>query len=297
MKTFFIGIDGGATKCIIRIEDEYGKLLGTELRGPANIRISVHSAWDFILSGIHAILAEHQIRIDDKENIFHVAVGIAGCEVASSYQDFIHFKQPFNNLIVTSDAHTACLGAHNGEDGAVIIIGTGTIGMSLEEGQIKQVGGYGFPHDDRGGGAYLGLEAVNISLAAHDGRVQPSILSEAIFKHFNDKPDTLITWANQANSTAFASLAPIVIRAESQGDATALKLLQRAADAINEIADALLLKKNKLLPCALIGGLAPFIQNFLSEELKSLLIQPASSPVSGAILLARHAIKNKRKHH
>lgn len=291
MNTYYIGVDGGATKCIIRVEDEHGQLLGQEVRGPANIRLSVQSAWDAILSGVHAILEKHQLKLHDPHNTFYAGMGLAGCEVIQAYQDFIHFKHPFQSLIVTSDAHTACLGAHQGQDGAILIIGTGVVGLSLQSDHLTQVGGYGFPHDDRGGGAFLGLEAVNISLRAHDGRLPPSALSKAVITHFNHDPHALIAWANQANSTAFATLAPLVIQTAEAHDPAAIQLMQQAAEDINEIFYALKLKTQRSLPYALIGGIAPFIEKLLSHELKTWLTPAKASPEIGAILLARHSMK------
>ena len=46
----FIGVDGGATKSIVRVEDETGRLLGKEIGGPANIRLSVDQSWQSIHS-------------------------------------------------------------------------------------------------------------------------------------------------------------------------------------------------------------------------------------------------------
>ncbi len=43
-----------------------------------------------------------------------------------------------------TDAHAACIGAHNGADGAIIIIGTGVVGYQTQNGEGVQVGGWGF---------------------------------------------------------------------------------------------------------------------------------------------------------
>jgi len=37
-------------------------------------------------------------------------------------------KYPFAHTILVTDAQAACVGAHAGEDGGVIVVGTGTIG-------------------------------------------------------------------------------------------------------------------------------------------------------------------------
>jgi glucosamine kinase len=68
------------------------------------------------------------------------------------------------------DAVIACIGAHGGRDGGIVIIGTGSAGLALVEGRVVKVGGYGFPISDEASGADLGLQALRMALRAHDGR-------------------------------------------------------------------------------------------------------------------------------
>ncbi|WP_346992949.1 BadF/BadG/BcrA/BcrD ATPase family protein [Alteromonas gracilis] len=49
---FFIGIDGGGTKCRARLEDSNGKLLGEGISGPANIMRNSELAKTSILEAI-----------------------------------------------------------------------------------------------------------------------------------------------------------------------------------------------------------------------------------------------------
>jgi glucosamine kinase len=50
-------------------------------------------------------------------------------------------------MIVTTDAHAACVGAHRGEDGGIIIIGTGTVAWAMLAGAVIAwaVGVFQFP--------------------------------------------------------------------------------------------------------------------------------------------------------
>ncbi|WP_368856164.1 BadF/BadG/BcrA/BcrD ATPase family protein, partial [Klebsiella pneumoniae] len=83
---------------------------------------------------------------------------------------------PFASIAFTSDGVAACLGAHSGADGAIVIAGTGSIGLGFAEGRDLRVGGYGFPISDEGSGADLGLKAVQLALRAFDGRHEQSAL-------------------------------------------------------------------------------------------------------------------------
>lgn len=290
-QSLFIGVDGGATKSSLRIEDAEGHLLGQAMGGPASIRISVREAWHSINATLNQLLSPLGIVLDDDRFIFHAGMGLAGCEIAQACEDFIGYPHPFHTLIVSSDSHVACLGAHGGEDGAIIIAGTGVVGYQIDAGQVVQVGGWGFPHDDEGGGAWLGLQATKITLQWLDGRLPSSELARAVYNYFSQNQAYFINWANQANSTAFAKLAPIVIQQSEAGCSIACQLLQQAAQAIDRIGYALEAKQrhhDEPLACSLVGGIAPFLHPFLSAPLRSRIYPCQSTPDAGAILLVHN---------
>lgn len=286
IRHLFIGVDGGATKTIVRVEDENGGLLGVEAGDSANIRLSVAQAWASIMAALNKTLMKQQIDLAKVR--MHAVMGLAGSEVREAYEAFLAVAHPFESLEVMSDAAIACVGAHQGKDGAIIIAGTGSIGFQIENGQTTRVGGWGFPHDDEGGGAWLGLCAVRLALQSLDGRLPASPLSDAVYQHFKCKQDEFVAWANAANSTGFAQIAPIVIAASQAGDVQAIQLLKFAAAALDSIAFALQKAQHHQapLPCSLIGGLASFLAPYLNESLQTRLRAPTLSPDAGAALLA-----------
>lgn len=296
-QNLFIGVDGGATKSVVRVEDDEGVLLGKETGGPASIRISVEESWASVNNILKKILQPHGISLTDEHYFLHAGMGLAGCEVVEAYRAFVNCAHGFATLMVTSDAHTACLGAHKGRDGAVVIVGTGVVGYQIEAGIEKRVGGWGFPHDDEGGGAWLGLEAVKLSLKWLDGRHPYCEMARVVYAHFNQNRNHFISWANKANSTAFAEIAPLVIEQSQLGDVFANNLLKSAARAVDDIGDALEMQQEgkSMLPCSLIGSIAPFLHPFLGAKLKSRLCPAQLTPDAGAILLVRNALKSNLK--
>ena len=50
------------------------------------------------------------------------------------------YRHPFRHVVVTTDAHAACVGAHRGEDGGVIVVGTGTVAWAVHAGAHYRVG-------------------------------------------------------------------------------------------------------------------------------------------------------------
>lgn len=257
----FIGVDGGGTKTKVRIEDEAGNLLGQGLGGPSNIRLSIDGSWQSILHVIEEILKPMQIVLSDTAYRFHAGMGLAGCEVKEAYEEFLRRPHPFLNLRVTSDAHIACVGAHKGKDGSVILVGTGVVGYQICEGSIAKVGGWGFPHDDIGGGAWLGMEAVHLTFQWLDHRGEKSPLAEDVFAFFNKDLDHFVTWANGANASEFARLAPLVVNHSQQEEIAAVRLIKKAAHAIERIGATLVkmqAHREPPLPCCFFWWISTF---------------------------------------
>ncbi len=292
----FIGVDGGGTKTKMRIEDEKGKVLGEGRGGPAQIRVSIKQAWDSILTLFQDILAQNNIDPSDQRYRFHAGLGLAGTEMEKQYNEFLKYPHPFTSICLKSDAYAACLGAHNNQDGAIIIIGTGTKGFQIEKGQKSEVSGWGFPQGDEGGGAWLGLEAVRLTLHSVDGRLQSSALFDAILAHFNNNLLELLNWTIDATSTQYATLAPIVIEYVEQRDPFALTLFKTAAKAIDDIATALdkhTIDRSRTLPYSLFGGIAPFIIPWLEAKLRDKIVERQFSATQGAIFMIKNYMKQQ----
>src|SRR5579872_39139 len=255
----FIGIDGGATKTRVRIENNAGHLLAQGVGGPANIRLSVDQSWQSIYHVLEEVLNPLHIQLTNKNYHFHLGLGLAGCEVIEALDEFLAKPHPFSTIHLTSDAYVACLGAHKGKDGAIIVVGTGVIGYEIEQGKSTRIGGWGFPHDDEGGGAWLGLEAARLTFQWLDHRIEKSPLVEDIFSFFSKDVEKFTTWANRANSSEFARLAPIVINHVQQEEIAAVRLIKKAAHAVDRIGLTLIKmqqERDNRLPCSLFGGMA-----------------------------------------
>ena len=290
----FVGIDGGATKTIVRVENARGETLGQGQGGPANIRLSVEGSWQSINDALKEALAPSDLRQDDDRHRFYCGAGLAGTEVTSACDQFLNTPHPFARLILKSDGYTSCLGAHGGGDGALIAIGTGTVAFQIEGDKEVKVGGWGFPHGDEGSGAWLGLEAVRLTLHWLDGRGEASPLLESVYAHFDNDLVRLVVWANQANATQFAQIAPLVIEHVKSQTPLAVALIQQAAREIDRLGAALAAQSvSKALSCSLLGGLASFIEPWLGESLRSRLVRCESDSVSGALLMIRKAVQDQ----
>jgi glucosamine kinase len=304
MRDIFIGVDGGGTKTKVLVEDGLGFELGSAISGPGNIR-SVAGAWNSVNEGIEMALKKASIELNDPNYRFHVGLGLAGTEVQEAYDAFLKVPHPFQTLILDSDAYAACLGVHGNKDGAIIIVGTGVIGFQVEAGFRSRVGGWGFPHADEGGGAWMGMEALRLTFKALDGRCEKSPLLDAILEKFEvaeTSPQALISFANHAKPGDFGSIAPLVLQYLQSGDPYAKKLAERAAHEIDLVAFSLERKRDPErakyrgpLPLCLLGGVSRFIEPFLAPEIRSRLVPRQFDAAKGAIFMVKSFLTEKGK--
>ena len=283
----FVGVDGGATKTLLRLENAAGKVLGQGHGGASNIRLSVAGSWHSILEALTEALSQAGISLVGDHYRLYCGAGLAGTELAAARDHFLATANPFARLVLRSDGYTSCLGAHGGHDGAIIAVGTGTIGFQIEQGKESRVGGWGFPHGDEGGGAWLGLEAVRLTLQWLDGRASADPLLAAIYSRFDNNLNSLEAWAIAASATEFGEIAPLVV--EDDGHPTPLALLLRrgAAHELDRIGAALDAKGQHKLPVCLLGGLAPFLEPYLDKTLRERLVPGRCDTVQGALLMIR----------
>jgi glucosamine kinase len=283
MADLFIGVDGGGTKCRVRIADAAGKALGEAEGGPANIGLG-RSAWDNVLAACRE--AARSAGFGEAElGRMHAGMGLAGV-IADSYRREVEaWQHPFVSLAVDSDAYAAWLGAHEGRDGAVLILGTGSCGLAVVKGVRHMIGGWGADISDEASGAVIAKEALRRALWAHDGLVPQSPLAEELLTMFENKPESIVEWSKAARPTEYARIAPKVFDHAKAGDPVAAEILRDAArDAERMIAG---LRATGAERVSLVGGLAKHIEPWLSAEVRERLVPPARDAMDGAILLAK----------
>ena len=165
----FIGVDGGGTGCRARIEDGNGQVLGTGIAGAAALRFGIERSFAAVTAACHAALDEAGLAREALNEIT-AGIGLAGVGRKGLLEQLQAYPHPFRAVAYVNDATIACLGAHAGRDGGIVIVGTGSIGYAIVGGREIRVSGYGFPISDEGSGADLGLHGVKLALRAFDER-------------------------------------------------------------------------------------------------------------------------------
>jgi glucosamine kinase len=282
----FLGVDGGGTRCRARLCDASGLALAEAQAGPANIRLGLKEAFASVLDVTLNCLEQAHLSSQDLPRITACLAFAGATEPADLAAATLH-KQSFGRAILTSDAHAACVGAHDGRDGAVVIVGTGSIGWAVVRGRHHRVGGWGLPTSDEGSGAWLGSEALRRVLWAHDGRIPWTPFLRAVFERFGSDAHAIVGWVSRAPPRDLGSLAPIVVEHGARNDPAAVELMRLAGSHLDAVAARL----NSLgaIRLAILGGLAPAMEEWLSVETRRHLVPPAGDAVDGALQLARLA--------
>src|SRR5215470_14164595 len=282
--TTYLGIDGGGTRCRARIEDEDGRVLGEASSGPATTRIGLDKAWRSIMEAAEAAAAQAGLTREDFARM-HAGIGLAGLGRQGAEAALDKIAHPFASVIFISDGLAACLGAHSGADGAIVVAGTGSVGVGLIDGREIGLAGYGFPISDEGSGADIGLQAVRLALRAADHRGDTSPLLSEVLGAFDHDPYQVVAWSEEARATDYAALAPLVLRHANQGDPIGRRIVERAVDCIGDLLDLFLARGIERL--SLVGGLSEAITPWLTPDLRARLKPPDADAAAGALLVAR----------
>jgi glucosamine kinase len=286
-KPFFIGVDGGATSCRARIRDMDGSLLGEGESGPANIHSNFRLAMESIRLACEAALRSAGL---DEQSLqrSHAGLGLAGAGIKNACDRLLLEKLPFASMVLETDAYVAWLGAHQGGDGAIVILGTGSCGLALINGRRIGVAGWGSEVSDEAGGQRMGREALRRALWAFDGRAEKTALSTVILDRFGWDPAKIVRFASRATPALYAELAPLVLQYASAQDPLAVTLVQETAEAAVTMINRLVDVGSPAI--SLVGGLAEPLMPWLPPRIRNLITEPQSDPLDGGILMARRAL-------
>ncbi|MDO6565543.1 ATPase [Alteromonas sp. 1_MG-2023] len=321
---YFIGVDGGGTHCRVQLEDEQGNVLSTAEAGSANIMTNAALAMQSIITASEkaisvlnepvSVLKEHVGEVNKsiselhkpislanqtiELSQIHLAAGLAGANIPSALEQFLALNHPFKSLTVISDLHAACLGAHNGLSGGLIICGTGSAATvfqqpgkhpSDQDAGFHDKGGYGLSIGDNASGSWLGLEAVKHCLLVFDNLVPQGHLFSMVCESLAvSTAHELVTKVAGFTGKEYGTLAPCVVAAHKKGCTVANSFIQQGASYLTGIAKTL--SGNQDFPICLMGGLSYVYQPLLDADIQARLTAPLSTPQAGAIQFAKRKV-------
>jgi len=288
--TLFIGIDGGGSKCKAIISNLQGDILGIGLGGPANPFCDMPRALSSIVEASENALMDTGLE-NKLLSCLVAGVGLAGVNLPQLFQKLQEWKHPFAQMYLTTDMDIANIGAHNGQQGAVIIVGTGSCGFISLHGSKHTFGGHGFPIGDKASGAWMGLQAIEHTLLVLDGFSSNSLLAKKVCEYFSVDTGYELSqkFVSQA-SREYAKIASLVFECADKGDIKALEIVNEGINYLTILAETLL--KDPSTRLCMIGGLSKYYILKLEPKLASLFSEVLNQPEFGAV---EFAIQNWKK--
>lgn len=280
---YYLGVDGGGTRCRARLETADGKVLGRGLSGPASMRFGFEAARESIMAATRQALTEAGLDESALAQTY-AGIGLAGTGQLGARAALEAWEHPFAAAWFEGDGYLAYLGAFSGGDGGIVVCGTGSIGITYDKSTIR-VGGYGFPVSDEGSGAHIGLNAIRYALRTLDGRAKSTAFANEILERFQSDPAVVIRWSETASATDYAVFAAIVIKHAAAGEPAATNLLRDAAVHIAGLVEAVLARGAPRV--ALVGGLVEFLKPHIPAATAARLTEPEADAMAGGILLAK----------
>ena len=294
-----LGIDAGGTKTVCLLTNEHGAIVA-EARGPG---ANLHAAGELAVEKVlHEVMEE---AIGDRPIVPAViCLGIAGVDRQDEAQTVraimrrIGFK---SRVLVVNDALIALVSGARDEPGIVIIAGTGSIVYGRNAaGEAARAGGWGHMIGDEGSGYWIGREALAAVMRAADGRGPDTALASEVLAYFNVADVSRlprIVYDREMPRMNVAALGPIVQTVAADGDAVAVRILERAADELGLGARSVTTRlemRGDAFTFYLAGGVFRVVP-WLADELPRRLVEVAprsqvqileEEPAVGAVWLA-----------
>lgn len=269
---YYLGVDGGGTKTEFVLTDRTGHVEAREVLGASNPNdVGIKNTCSILSDGIAQVCGTRPRSAISA--FFGLAGGITGDNQAIIGRFLAQYR--FGACENGSDAAGAVAAALGRADGISVILGTGSIAFSQQNGKQTRHGGYGYLFDDSGSGFSLGRDAIEAALRDEDGSGTPTALTSLVREKCGGKTvlEKLPVFYESPKRTV-ASYAPLVFDAYADGDAVATKILtenlSRVADLIRHAAREF--EPSAAIPVVLSGGLTahadvilPILNTFLTD--------------------------------
>lgn len=296
MSKYIIGVDGGGTTTLGVLYDLEGRELKRKISGFTNYNIDLEKA------KLHMIEILDDLTIDLKETdeIF-IQMGVSGYSKIldkETYEKDLALRY-HATVSLESDVLIALYDVKKDKDANVIVVigGTGSVLMFVNQDQLEQIGGFGHLLGDEGSAYHLSMNALRDIIKHYENNNSYDEFAKSILNHLGIKDKFGVRDYVYANDkTTIANLAKHVSKLANEGNLKAKELLEEEGRQLaRQTVQAYLKLRNKEeVIIALRGGFllnAPYVKETLIKELKmsipSFKIDESDeSPVKGAYYLS-----------
>lgn len=294
----FIGVDGGGTSTdIIAITDK-GIILGKTVGEGTNFYASnMEKARGNLKKAIDRLLQENKIL--DYECI---SIGMSSLDDEPSEEVIKVFAgEDFcpEKIEMQSDVYMALMGMTLGKPGIMIVSGTGSMAIGVDQAdKLHVLGGWGYMLQDEGSAYYIAIEGIKAGIRSFEGMGEKTILEQEVVKFFkveNHRQLIEIFYNPPIQNSELAKFSIEVEKCAHQGDSVAASIIKTAIDILAKYACNLI---NVLgIDDCIVGMYGGVLQN--SKYISNSFIQqvhatypkarvgfPQLTPEEGAVLFA-----------
>src|SRR5438067_77394 len=249
-----LGVEGGGTTTAWALVID-GKILELGRLPPSNFRLTPSDQLTKIL------------RVLPRE-VDRVGIFLAGCGTEEDRTRLIGLARkvwPKAQIIGGSDRDAGMAACLRERDGIVVNAGTGSSVTGRRGGDIEKAGGWGHILGDSGGAYFVSVRALRLILREYDlhrgeGRFAAHILGTLALNNL----DELVRWAQTADKTEIAALAPVVFDAADDGDNAAQEIISAGATVLAHFAAAVASRLELKAPeVRLMGGLFEYRKSYV----------------------------------
>jgi len=250
-----LGIEGGGTKTAWALVAD-GAIVESGKLPPSNLRLTP-------LDQITKIL-----RVLPRE-VNRIGVFLAGCATEEDRAALLKLTRsvwPKARIVAGSDRDSGMAACLRERDGIAVNAGTGSSVTGRSGRQIEKAGGWGHILGDAGGGYFVSTRALRSILRAYDLRSGEREFAGTVLRELGlNNFDELVRWAQTADKTEVASLAPLAFRAAQEGDETVQRIIAAGAIALADFAAAVAMRLQLDAPdVRLMGGLFENQKSYVS---------------------------------
>lgn len=271
-KKYYIGLDSGGTKCDLMIIDKDLKILFS--KSFKALHYSIYGAEIISKKLSEYILSSIKSLNNNIANCSGICIGLAGARESQDKnklrQEFVkalHYKK----INIETDTITGLYGAFEGNDGVILISGTGSVLLGKSYGKIYRVGGWGRIIGDYGSGYSIGREALKEVVKEYDLlsiKRKAGVLSIKIKEVFKLNKENIVRKVFRENFE-IQKVAPLVIECAEKKDKASLRIVNDAVEGLlYHIQNFLKIsKRKKPIDLVFIGSIIEN-NNILSRKLK-----------------------------
>ena len=299
---YYIGIDGGGTKTLLRMVDEQNNLVFEEQGGGSNPYTVPPEEAERLL---HCLVGKALAAIPEGGELDGICMGAAGADTKEDYVFFDRILKEASgceNALAVNDGYASLYATLKEQPGVVIASGTGSICWGKNEaGDVCRVGGWGYLFSDEGSGYSMVGDAMETVVKTMDGRASKgALLLEQLMDAFGvDTYEELVSEMYRSPSPQrIAAYFPLVSRAAAEKDPLAMEVVDRGMEQLVELV-ASTARRIGMYPVFTVGMTGSiltkveltrhlFMQKMVERFPKCTIVEDRAENVDGALYLARH---------